>query len=98
MTAIDNNQAVERLMRFLAIEGITGQERAIGAEIVAALREAGVARKYIRFDKANEKTPLSTETGNLLVELPGVGQLKSAPPLLFMTHMDTVPLCAGAKP
>ncbi|MEM7747002.1 MAG: M20/M25/M40 family metallo-hydrolase [Pseudomonadota bacterium] len=98
MTKIDNEQAIERLMRFLAVEGVTGQERAIGAELVAALREAGVPRKAIRFDNANEKIPLPTQTGNLIVDLPGVGALKSAPPLLFMTHMDTVPLCAGAKP
>ena len=98
MKAINNSQAVERLMRFLAVEGVTGQERAIGKEIVAALREAGIARKSIRFDKANEKIALPTETGNLIVDLPGVGRLKSAPPLLFITHMDTVPLCAGASP
>ncbi len=98
MEVIDSSQAVERLMRFLAVEGVTGQERAIGAEIVAALREAGVARKCIRFDGANKNIPLPTETGNLIVELPGAGGMKSAPPLLFMTHMDTVPLCAGAKP
>ncbi len=98
MTKVDNEQAIERLMRFLSVEGVTGQERAIGAELVAALREAGVPRKAIRFDSANDKIPLPTETGNLIVDLPGTGALKSAPPLLFMTHMDTVPLCAGAKP
>ena len=98
MKAIDNDQALERLIRFLEVEGVTGQERAIGAEIVSALREVGVARKNIRFDRANEKIPLPTQTGNLIVNLPGVGKLKSAPPLLFMTHMDTVPLGAGAKP
>ncbi|MEM7405329.1 MAG: M20/M25/M40 family metallo-hydrolase [Pseudomonadota bacterium] len=85
-------------MRFLGVEGVTGQERAIGKEIVAALRDVGVARKCIRFDQAHEKIPLPTETGNLIVDLPGVGSLKSAAPLLFMTHMDTVPLCAGARP
>jgi tripeptide aminopeptidase len=41
---------------------------------------------------------LPTETGNLLVGLPGRGGLRSAQPILFMTHMDTVPLCAGAAP
>ena len=69
MTKIDNEQAIERLMRFLAVEGVTGQERAIGAELVAALREAGVPRKAIRFDNANEKIPLPTQTGNLIVDL-----------------------------
>ena len=98
MHSIDREAATGRLLRFLAVEGVTGQERAIGETIVAALREAGVAQRAIRFDKANKQIPLPTETGNLIVDIPGRGALKSAPRLLFMTHMDTVPLCAGASP
>ena len=98
MTTIEKDAAVDRLMRFLAVNGITGEERAIGREIVAALKEAGVASRSITFDEAHKQIPLPTETGNLIVDLPGRGALKTAPRLLFMTHMDTVPLCAGAKP
>src|SRR5438034_4221845 len=32
---------------------------------------------------------------NLIVKLPGT---RPGPRLLFMTHLDTVPLCAGAEP
>ncbi|MGE0701776.1 MAG: M20/M25/M40 family metallo-hydrolase, partial [Hyphomicrobiaceae bacterium] len=98
MHAVDHEAATGRLMRFLGVEGVTGQEAAIGQEIVAALREAGVAQRAIRFDKAHKQIPLPTQTGNLIVDLPGRGALKGAPRLMFMTHMDTVPLCAGAKP
>ena len=98
MHAIDRDAATQRLMRFLAVEGVTGQERAIGQEIAAALKEAGVAQRAIRFDKANKQIPLPTETGNLIIDIPGRGALRDAPRLMFMTHMDTVPLCAGAKP
>src|SRR4029077_9350102 len=87
--------AVKRLMRFLAIEGITGQEQAIGQAVVQELKELGIPPKAIRFDKANEKIPLPTQTGNLIVTLPGT---RPGPRLLFMTHLDTVPLCAGARP
>ena len=38
---------------------------------------------------------MPTQTGNLIVDLPGT---RSGPRLLFATHLDTVPLCAGAKP
>ncbi len=96
--AVDTEAAVGRLMRFLAVEGITGHEAKIAKEIQAALKEAGVPPRAIRFDHANDRIPLPTETGNLIVRLPGNGALKDAPRLLFMTHMDTVPLCAGAKP
>lgn len=98
MLAVDTDAAVSRLMRFLAVEGVTGREAKIGKELVAALKESGVPARAIRFDDANTRIPVPTETGNLIVDLPGRGTLKSAERVLFMTHMDTVPLCAGAKP
>ncbi len=94
--SIDAPIAIQRLMRFLSVEGITGQEAAIAKEIQAALKEAGVPTAAMRFDDANTRIPAPTQTGNLIVNLPGTH--KESKPILFMTHMDTVPLCAGAKP
>jgi tripeptide aminopeptidase len=94
---VDHAAALDRLIHFLAVPGITGQEAAIGQEIVTALVEAGVPRELIAFDDAQTRIPEPTQTGNLIVKLPGTSK-KAARPLLFMTHMDTVPLCAGAKP
>src|SRR5262249_6990699 len=91
----DADAAVARLMRFLAVEGITGQELAIGRDVVDLLLSGGVPRKQIRFDEAHKKIPLPTQTGNLIVTLPGT---MAGPRRLFMTHLDTVPLCAGAVP
>jgi tripeptide aminopeptidase len=91
----DREAAVERLMRFLAVEGITGQEKAIGETVVSALREVGVPAEAITFDNANERIPLPTQTGNLIARLSGT---RPGPRLLFSTHLDTVPLCAGAVP
>jgi tripeptide aminopeptidase len=92
---IDQDQAVAHLMRFLSVEGITGQEKAIGQEVVKALREVGVPAAAIHFDDANQRIPLPTQTGNLIVKLPGT---RPGRRLLFMTHLDTVPLAAGAVP
>src|SRR5262249_14428699 len=92
---VDANQAVARLMRFLAVEGTTGHEEAIGRDVVKVLVEAGIPRKALHFDQANEQIPLPTQTGNLIVTLPGT---LPGPRRLFMTHLDTVPLCAGARP
>src|SRR5947209_2575072 len=91
----DVAEATARLMRFLAVEGVTGREAAIGREVVRALTEAGIPRRAIRFDDAHQRIPLPTETGNLIVTLPGTAP---GPRRLFMTHLDTVPLCAGAVP
>lgn len=91
-----NVEAAEaHLMNFLAIEGVTGHEKAIGEAVSEALKKVGVPASAIRFDTVNERIPLPTETGNLIVELPGT---RPGPRLLFSTHLDTVPLCAGAKP
>ena len=95
---VDTKAATDRLMRFLSVEGVTGQEAAIGRELTAALKESGVPAKAIRLDDANTRIPVPTETGNLIVDLPGRGAMHNQPRIMFMTHMDTVPLCAGAKP
>jgi tripeptide aminopeptidase len=95
--ALDAAAATDRLLRFLAVEGVTGQEAAIASTIVAELRAVGVPTRAITFDDAYTRIPEPTQTGNLIVRLPGNAS-KATTPLLFMTHMDTVPLCAGAKP
>ena len=92
---IDPTFATDLLMRLLAVEGVTGQERNIAREITAALKEAGVPPRNIKFDDAHTRIPVPTQTGNLLAYLPGT---VPGPRLLFMTHMDTVPLGAGAVP
>ena len=95
---VDTKAATDRLMRFLAVEGVTGKEAAIGRELAAALQESGVPADAIRLDDANTRIPVPTETGNLIVDLPGRGAMHNQPRIMFMTHLDTVPLCAGAKP
>ena len=92
---LDVAAAEEHLMRFLSVEGVTGQEANIAAAVSDALKKIGVPASAIRFDDANKRIPLPTETGNLIVEIEGT---RSGPRLLFSSHLDTVPLCAGVKP
>jgi tripeptide aminopeptidase len=92
---LDVAAAEDHLMRFLSVEGVTGQEAAIAAAVSEALQTAGVPASAIRFDEVNKRIPVPTETGNLIVDLPGT---RPGPRLLFSTHLDTVPLCSGAKP
>jgi tripeptide aminopeptidase len=92
---LDRERAIDRLLHFLSIEGVTGQEAAIGKAVLDELLQAGVRRKAIRFDRAHERIPLPTQTGNLIVHLAGT---RPGPRRLLMTHLDTVPLCAGARP
>ncbi|MGB7161148.1 MAG: M20/M25/M40 family metallo-hydrolase [Tepidisphaeraceae bacterium] len=93
--AVDAEAAVNHLIRFLSVDGVSGNEAAIAAAITDALKQAGVPASAIRFDNANQRIPMPTQTGNLFVDLPGT---REGARLAFATHMDTVPLCAGAKP
>jgi tripeptide aminopeptidase len=92
---VDVDYATDMLVRLLAIDSVTGFEAAIGAAIVDELKKAGVPASAIRYDTVHQRIKLPTEVGNLIVDLPGT---KPGPRLLFSTHMDTVPLCKGAKP
>jgi len=92
---VDVKSAESHLMKFLSVEGVTGEEAAIAAAVSDELKKVGVPASSIRFDDVNKRIPLPTQTGNLIVDLPGT---RSGPRLVFSTHLDTVPLCAGAKP
>ncbi|MEZ6070832.1 MAG: hypothetical protein R3C10_11310 [Pirellulales bacterium] len=92
---LDADSAEKHLMRFLEVEGVTGEEAAIADAVSDALKSVGVPASAIRFDDVHQRIPLPTQTGNLIVDLPGT---KAGPRLMFSTHLDTVPLCAGAKP
>ena len=91
----DLARARRTVLDLLAIPGVSGEEKAVAEQIVKTLRAAGCPASGIRFDKANIKTPLKGNCGNLIVTLPGT--LKG-PRRLLMAHMDTVPVCRGAKP
>ena len=93
--SIDVEAAEECLMSLLTVEGLSGQEAAIAAAVSEALMSLGVPSSAIRFDDANERIDLPTQTGNLIVDLPGT---LAGPRLMFSTHLDTVQLCAGVKP
>lgn len=92
---LDVKAAEDRLMRYLSIEGVSGHERAISDAIIADLKAIGLPASNIRQDSAHKKIDLPTEVGNLYADLPGT---TAGPRIMFSTHLDTVPICSGAKP
>jgi len=89
------SENIKNVIEFLSIEGVTGYEKNIALSVKDKLIKYGVPEEYIFFDEANKKIPLFTETGNLIVKLPGT---KPGKRKLFSTHLDTVSLCKGAEP
>lgn len=92
---LDEKSAEAVLLKILAIDSVTGEEAAVAAAVAEELKKAGVPASAIRHDTVHERIPLPTQVGNLIAELPGT---RPGPRLLFSTHLDTVPLCKGAKP
>lgn len=87
--------AIGRVMKVMAIPGKSGEELAVAQYIRAELESVGVKPTQITTDNANRKTPLPSKTGNLILTLPGTIR---APRRMLMAHMDTVPICVGSKP
>lgn len=80
-------------MKLMAIPGPSGGEAEVADFIRRQLRGTGAAALVT--DRAHRKTRLEGNTGNLILKLPGTCR---GPRRLFVAHMDTVPLCVGAKP
>jgi rhodanese-related sulfurtransferase len=91
----DAAAARKLVLDLLSIPGVSGDEKAIAERIEHHLRSAGCPTSAIHFDKAHTKTPVKGNVGNLIVTFPGT---LPGPRRLFMAHMDTVPVCVGAKP
>ncbi len=91
----ETQRARTLLMELLEVPGISGQEGQVMKWITARLRKAGAPKGAIVSDQAYRRSPLDSTTGNLALVLPGT--LKG-PRRMLSAHVDTVPLCAGARP
>jgi tripeptide aminopeptidase len=91
----DGDRAIDLVMKLLAIPGKSGQEGAVAEFIKKQLLKAGAPKSAITTDKANSRTPIPGETGNLVFTLPGTNR---GPRRMLSAHMDTVPICVGSQP
>ncbi len=92
---IDKERAIQTVMELLAVPGVSCEEREIARKIVEVLRRHGLPRKAVHFDDAHRRSPFGGNVGNLIVTLPGT---TDGPRRMLLAHMDTVPICRGARP
>jgi len=92
---LDEKAAIERVMALMAIRGKSCHEGAVARHITDELLRAGLPASAIYVDQVHKKSPAGGEVGNLIVSLPGSVR---GPRRLLMAHLDTVPLCVGARP
>lgn len=96
--SFDSDAALTRILELLPIAGGSGQEGDVASYIREALLHAGLPAEALRDDGANSRSPFGGEIGNLIVDLPGQGELAEAPRVMASAHLDTVPLCVGCQP
>jgi tripeptide aminopeptidase len=87
--------AEDLLLQALSIPGLSGEEGAIMKFLDDQLRRAGATDEVLGFDTAHRKIPHGGQIGNLILKLPGG---RPGPRRLLMAHVDTVPICRGARP
>jgi len=90
-----DKQAADLLMRLMATPGLSGQEAPVSTLITKELKKAGAPKSALTSDQAHKHSSFGGEVGNLILKLPGTVR---APRRLLMAHMDTVPICKGARP
>jgi tripeptide aminopeptidase len=92
---VDVKRAVDLVMEMMAIPGKSCEEGRVVGFLRQQLRKAGVPAGAIVEDNTPKRSPAGGEVGSLIVKLPGTVR---GPRRLLMAHVDTVPLCVGARP
>ncbi len=90
-----NRRARALLLELLKIPGASGREEEIIGWIVERLLGAGAAGGDLHRDRAHLRSPYKGSAGNLALVLPGTAP---GPRRMLSAHVDTVPLCEGARP
>ncbi len=94
----NDTRALDHLLCLLKIEGMSGQEANVAAEVRRRLEAVGCKRAWIKHDNAHKIIGRNYQVGNLILRMPGQGALRTQPRRLFSGHLDTVPLCRGVVP
>ena len=91
----DLTRARDLAMELMAIPGKSGEEAEVSRYVTGKLRAAGVPAEIIVSDRVQRRTPISGDTGNLILKLQGT---RRGARRLLAGHLDTVPICVGSKP
>lgn len=95
MADINETRAIRLVTQLMGIRGPSCEETEVAGFISDFLIDSGVPQNAITHDTAHKRTPRPGAVGNLIVKLPGNAK---RPRVMLSAHMDTVPICVGAKP
>ncbi|MEL7337635.1 MAG: peptidase M20, partial [Planctomycetota bacterium] len=68
---VDSSEALERYLKLTAIPGGSGDEKDVAQAIREMLLAAGLDESAMVFDDAEQRTRISGNCGNLIVQIPG---------------------------
>lgn len=88
---VDPNEVKDLFLELTQVRGKSLHERQIADTLKQKIEAMGYR---VKEDRAGEA--IGGNTGNLIVDVPGT--VPDAPGLIFLSHMDTVPLAEGVKP
>lgn len=87
--------AIHDLLALLPIPGPPAHEKRVADFLYQTLVTIGIPDEQIVYDRAHDQSEYGGNVGNLIVKIEGQ---VAGPPLMFSTHMDTVPDCVGCQP
>ena len=91
----ESSPHMRHLMKLLTLSGPSGDEGPVAQYLASQLKRAKIPASRIQDDGAHRRSQLGGQCGNLILKLPGSVRGSRR---LFSAHMDTVPICSGARP
>lgn len=92
---IQSKRAITKFMELVQIDSVSFNEKGVAEYLIKHFTDLGY--EVIEDKKSHAAVPQSN-TGNIIVKIPGVGALASHPVIILEAHMDTVEPGNGVKP
>ncbi|MGX7198072.1 M20/M25/M40 family metallo-hydrolase [Enterococcus olivae] len=92
---INKERAINKFLELVQIDSVSFNERDVAEYLINHFSELGY--EVLEDKISNERVPLSN-TGNVIVKIPGKGALATEETLILEAHMDTVEPGNGVKP
>jgi len=92
---VNEQRAIEQFMELVRISSVSTHERAVADYISAYFRKLGYE---VIEDMKSKAAVANASAGNIIVKIPGQGNLANEPAILLSAHMDTVEPGENIKP
>ena len=92
---IQRERAITKFMELVQIDSVSFNEKGVADYLIQHFKDLGYE---VLEDKKYQAAVPQSNTGNIIVKIPGKGALASHPVIILEAHMDTVEPGNGVKP